>query len=143
MSVWLPRSNAIVWRSGIIRRSVLDVQRARPFAPAVLRSFPRHIHSSRPVLAPPDASSESNPAPPVPKEAPKASLPSRVWKKVKHEASHYWSGTKLLVSEIRISARLQRKILHGETLTRRERRQVCNSATYASSAWLMILRMPP
>lgn len=49
----------------------------------------------------------------------------RVWKKVKHEAEHYWNGSKLLVSEVRISARLQWKILHGETLTRRERRQVC------------------
>ena len=51
-------------------------------------------------------------------------LATRVWEKVKHEAHHYWSGTKLLVSEVRISARLQWKILQGETLTRRERRQV-------------------
>lgn len=54
----------------------------------------------------------------------KEPLGTRVWKKVKHEAAHYWSGTKLLVSEVRISARLQWKILHGEALTRRERRQV-------------------
>ncbi|KAH8117436.1 MRS7 family protein [Phellopilus nigrolimitatus] len=54
----------------------------------------------------------------------KAPVLIRVWKKVKHEAAHYWSGTKLLVSEVRISARLQWKILHGETLTRRERRQL-------------------
>jgi len=49
---------------------------------------------------------------------------TRVWKKVKHEAAHYWAGSKLLVSEVRISARLQWKILHGESLTRRERRQL-------------------
>ena len=54
----------------------------------------------------------------------KEPLGTRVWKKVKHEAAHYWHGTKLLISEVRISARLQWKILHGETLTRRERRQV-------------------
>ena len=54
----------------------------------------------------------------------KAALPTRIWNKVKHEAAHYWHGSKLLVSEVRISARLQWKILHGETLTRRERRQV-------------------
>lgn len=47
-----------------------------------------------------------------------------MWKKVKHEAQHYWHGSKLLVSEVRISARLQWKLLHGETLTRRERRQL-------------------
>jgi LETM1 and EF-hand domain-containing protein 1, mitochondrial len=54
----------------------------------------------------------------------KASVPTRVWKKVKQEAAHYWHGSKLLVSEVRISTRLQWKILHGESLTRRERRQV-------------------
>ena len=59
-------------------------------------------------------------------DAVKEPLGTRVWKKVKHEAAHYWHGSKLLVSEVRISARLQWKILHGETLTRRERRQVSN-----------------
>jgi len=58
------------------------------------------------------------------KPGPPAPLSTRVWKKVKHEAQHYWHGSKLLVSEVRISARLQWKILHGETLTRRERRQL-------------------
>jgi LETM1 and EF-hand domain-containing protein 1, mitochondrial len=47
-----------------------------------------------------------------------------VWKKVKHEAQHYWHGSKLLVSEVRIASRLQLKILRGGNLTRRERRQV-------------------
>ncbi|KAH9977368.1 LETM1-domain-containing protein [Lactifluus volemus] len=45
-------------------------------------------------------------------------------KKVKYEAQHYWHGTKLLAKEVSISARLQKKILQGETLTRRERRQL-------------------
>lgn len=49
---------------------------------------------------------------------------TRAWKKVKHEAQHYWHGSKLLVSEVRISARLQWKILQGDSLTRRERRQL-------------------
>ena len=52
---------------------------------------------------------------------------SRAWNKIKHEAQHYWHGSKLLAKEVRISARLQRKILQGETLTRRERRQVRGS----------------
>ncbi len=66
------------------------------------------------------------PAPPSAKEISTAQAPlaTRVWKKVKHEAQHYWHGSKLLVSEVRISARLQWKLLHGESLTRRERRQV-------------------
>lgn len=55
---------------------------------------------------------------------PKEPLLTRVWAKVKHEASHYWSGTKLLGKEIKISARLQMKLLRGKVLTRREKRQV-------------------
>ncbi|KAI0306805.1 LETM1-like protein-domain-containing protein [Multifurca ochricompacta] len=69
--------------------------------------------------------SSSPPSPPAPKNIKKTEpLLSRAWKKVKHEAQHYWHGSKLLAKEVRISARLQRKILQGETLTRRERRQL-------------------
>jgi len=56
-------------------------------------------------------------------EKPKKGLPGRAWAKVKEEASHYWHGTKLLGQEIKISAKLQYKVLQGSTLTRRERRQ--------------------
>jgi len=59
---------------------------------------------------------------------------SRVWNKIKHEAHHYWQGSKLLAKEVRISTRLQRKILQGETLTRRERRQVRGSYLTRSNA---------
>lgn len=50
---------------------------------------------------------------------------TRMWAKVKHEAAHYWHGSKLLVSEMRISLRLVFSLLQGKTLTRREKRQVC------------------
>jgi LETM1 and EF-hand domain-containing protein 1 len=43
---------------------------------------------------------------------------------IKHEAAHYWAGTKLLGQEIKISSKLQYKVLQGGSLTRRERRQV-------------------
>ena len=51
-------------------------------------------------------------------------LSTRVWDKVKHEAKHYWHGSKLLAKEVRISTRLQARLLRGKTLTRRERRQL-------------------
>lgn len=57
-------------------------------------------------------------------EAPKQPILTRAWVKIKHEANHYWDGTKLLASEIKISARLLRRTLQGKALTRRERRQV-------------------
>jgi len=52
-----------------------------------------------------------------------------VWQKVKHEAAHYWDGTKLLVAEVKISSKLALKMAAGYELTRREQRQVW-SASY-------------
>ena len=57
-----------------------------------------------------------------------APLMTRAWSKVKNEAAHYWHGSKLLAAGVRISSRLQWKLLHGDTLTRRERRQ-CRCTT--------------
>lgn len=59
----------------------------------------------------------------------KLPLPKRVWAIVKKEAAHYWAGTRLLGKEIRISGRLQWKVLNGGSLTRRERRQLRRTTT--------------
>lgn len=47
-----------------------------------------------------------------------------LWQKVKHEVQHYWDGTKLLATEVRISSRLALKMAAGYELTRREHRQL-------------------
>ena len=47
-----------------------------------------------------------------------------IWQKVKKEALHYWDGTKLLATEVRISSRLALKMAAGYELTRRETRQL-------------------
>ena len=47
--------------------------------------------------------------------------------KIKHEAQHYWDGTKLLAAEVRISTRLALKMAAGYELTRRESKQVCGN----------------
>ena len=47
-----------------------------------------------------------------------------VWQKVKKEATHYWDGTKLLATEVKISSRLALKMAAGYELTRRETRQL-------------------
>jgi LETM1 and EF-hand domain-containing protein 1, mitochondrial len=47
-----------------------------------------------------------------------------LWQKVKKEANHYWDGTKLLATEVKISSRLALKMAAGYELTRRENRQV-------------------
>ena len=47
-----------------------------------------------------------------------------VMQKVKREAQHYWDGTKLLATEIKISTRLALKMAAGYELSRREHRQL-------------------
>jgi LETM1 and EF-hand domain-containing protein 1 len=44
--------------------------------------------------------------------------------KVKREAQHYWDGTKLLATEVKISTRLALKMAAGYELSRREHRQL-------------------
>lgn len=47
-----------------------------------------------------------------------------IWEKVKHEAQHYWDGTKLLGYEVKVSFKLALKMFAGGGLTRREHRQL-------------------
>ncbi|KAG0279690.1 hypothetical protein BGZ95_000480 [Linnemannia exigua] len=47
-----------------------------------------------------------------------------IWVRVKKELVHYWHGTKLLGTEIKISTKLANRLLHGSKLTRREQRQL-------------------
>lgn len=51
------------------------------------------------------------------------------WKKVKDEVHHYYLGTKLLIADVRIAARLVRAVMNGHELTRRERRQLIRTST--------------
>ena len=55
-----------------------------------------------------------------PKEAKKLTL----GQKIKKEIQHYWDGTKLLATEVKISTRLAVKMAAGYELSRREHRQV-------------------
>ena len=121
MSLWLPRTSPSVLARYSTRSNLVR------YHPRI-RAFPRYQHAKPPPSF--ATKPQVEPIPPVPRERP---LTARIWKKVKHEAQHYWHGTKLLVSEVRISGRLQWKILHGETLTRRERRQVS-----FTSLWLFL-----
>ncbi|MDI1488397.1 MAG: LETM1 domain-containing protein ylh47 [Ramalina farinacea] len=57
-------------------------------------------------------------------EATKAQTKLTIWQKVKKEAAHYWDGTKLLGTEVRISFKLALKMAAGYELSRREHRQL-------------------
>ncbi|KAI0792876.1 LETM1-domain-containing protein [Abortiporus biennis] len=149
MSLWLPKSSPSLAARIIINnrpsrlptlhpRIITSYRSTTPQSPLFLLLRPQSTNSpSDPNRNVSTSSSSTEGATAEPKSTPTATPPpskevstlqaplaTRVWKKVKHEALHYWHGSKLLVSEVRISARLQWKILHGESLTRRERRQL-------------------
>jgi LETM1 and EF-hand domain-containing protein 1 len=129
MPLWLPRSPplalaAVTRRGHAVHPRVITYLHARHsmlITPHALHAWTISRLQSTSITTGPS----SPPTPKAPKNT-KSSEPviSRAWKKIKHEAQHYWHGSKLLAKEVRISTRLQRKILQGETLTRRERRQV-------------------
>ncbi|KAJ1833810.1 LETM1 domain-containing protein ylh47 [Coemansia sp. RSA 2711] len=54
----------------------------------------------------------------------KAERKLTLMEKIKHEAQHYWNGTKLFAKEMKISSRLVAKVAWGGQLTRREQRQL-------------------
>ena len=138
MSVWIPRRPPTLSHrvaSVVCTRSYHALTYQIPLARPVLssRSYPRTVLVARRWQSTKDTASVEAKVPTEAKPSPvttakddgaKPPVLKRAWQKVKHEAAHYWNGTKLLVSEVRISSRLQWKILQGETLTRRERRQV-------------------
>ncbi|MCJ1336202.1 hypothetical protein MMC09_001478 [Bachmanniomyces sp. S44760] len=57
-------------------------------------------------------------------EAKKEQKKLTLWQKVKKEVVHYWDGTKLLATEVRISSKLALKMAAGYELSRRENRQL-------------------
>ena len=138
MSLWLPRAPPAVLLRTFSRHphllltvrtyALASQQHSRlPLSPPYAHGWAQPALSSRQLHSTssqnePSATSGEKSLPPAPKE--EAPLATRIWKKVKHEAQHYWHGSKLLAAEVRISSRLQWKLLHGESLTRRERRQV-------------------
>jgi LETM1 and EF-hand domain-containing protein 1, mitochondrial len=127
MSVWIPRTSLRYSASRLIVLSHRPplTRNSRLLYPPLINP---HRYQSTTPPKPEHPPAEVKSSPPATKD-PQQPLSTRVWKKVKHELQHYWHGTKLLVSEVRISSKLQWKILQGETLTRRERRQV----------WLLLL----
>ena len=57
-------------------------------------------------------------------EAKKVENKMTLLQKIKHEVQHYWDGTKLLATEVKISTKLALKMAAGYELSRREHRQL-------------------
>ncbi|KAL4737817.1 LETM1-like protein-domain-containing protein [Aspergillus similis] len=62
-------------------------------------------------------------------ESKKESKKLTIGQKIKKEIQHYWDGTKLLATEVRISSRLALKMAAGYELSRREHRQLKRTVT--------------
>ncbi|KAK7713460.1 LETM1 domain-containing protein ylh47 [Diaporthe eres] len=58
------------------------------------------------------------------KRDPKKDKKLTIGQKIKKEVQHYWDGTKLLATEVRISTKLAVRMAAGYELTRREHRQL-------------------
>lgn len=58
-----------------------------------------------------------------------------IGQKVKKELQHYWDGTKLLATEVKISTRLALKMAAGYELSRREHRQVGLVSGWETLLW--------
>ncbi|KAL7570035.1 hypothetical protein ACA910_017075 [Epithemia clementina (nom. ined.)] len=54
---------------------------------------------------------------------------TKVQDMIKHEVNHYWVGTKLLWADIRTARDLLNKTLRGNSLTRRERKQLLRTVS--------------
>lgn len=50
--------------------------------------------------------------------------PKETWKMIKDTAHHYWYGTKLLWTEIKMAYQIVKRLLQGSDMTRRERLQL-------------------
>ncbi|KAL8762134.1 MAG: hypothetical protein Q9184_001819 [Pyrenodesmia sp. 2 TL-2023] len=57
-------------------------------------------------------------------EAKKEQKKLTIWQKVMREVHHYWDGTKLLATEVKISTKLALRMAAGYELSRRENRQL-------------------
>lgn len=58
-------------------------------------------------------------------QAKKAVAKVTIWQKIKGEILHYYHGFRLLGLDMKVSAKLIWRILHGKELSRREHRLVC------------------
>ena len=59
--------------------------------------------------------------------------------KIKKELLHYWDGTKLLATEVRISSKLALKMAAGYELSRRENRQVSRLQSTLTPSTLILM----
>lgn len=132
----LPSTACIRYHSESLGRAVLPARCPRPLYPYYTSSFirpgcvsARPLHSSSAWLqevkdtAEPDKG-DSVPAASGTQASPPAVPKKSLGQKVLDELKHYYHGFRLLGIDTKIAGRMVWRLLHGQQLTRRERRRV-------------------
>ncbi len=55
--------------------------------------------------------------------------PKKTWIAIKEEIHHYWIGSKLLWSEMKVATDILKRVIEGHGMTRRERMQLLRTTT--------------
>ncbi|KAJ2862751.1 LETM1 domain-containing protein ylh47 [Coemansia erecta] len=92
---------------------------------AILRTDSKGDKASVGKEQKPEVDKRSDTSVPVKHTPPKKTI----MEKIKHEALHYWHGTKLFAKEVKLSSKLVVKVAWGGQLTRREQRQLRRTFT--------------
>uniref|UniRef100_A0A671QTH3 Leucine zipper-EF-hand containing transmembrane protein 2 n=1 Tax=Sinocyclocheilus anshuiensis TaxID=1608454 RepID=A0A671QTH3_9TELE len=133
----LPSTACIRYHSEFLSRVAVTARCPRPLYPCYTSSFirpgciaARPLHSScawlqevkdtpEPVKGEPVLAASGTQPPPAPPAVPRKSLGQRVLDELKH----YYHGFRLLGIDTKIAGRMVWRLLHGQQLTRRERRR--------------------
>uniref|UniRef100_A0A673L2B3 LETM1 domain-containing protein LETM2, mitochondrial-like n=1 Tax=Sinocyclocheilus rhinocerous TaxID=307959 RepID=A0A673L2B3_9TELE len=133
----LPSTACIRYHSEFLSRVAVTARCPRPLYPCYTSSFirpgciaARPLHSScawlqevkdtpEPVKGEPVLAACGTQLPPAPPAVPRKSLGQRVLDELKH----YYHGFRLLGIDTKIAGRMAWRLLHGQQLTRRERRR--------------------
>ncbi|CAG0925976.1 unnamed protein product, partial [Notodromas monacha] len=65
----------------------------------------------------------------APPSVPATALKPSIWERIKKEAAHYYHGFRLLFLNVRVCKKYVKKILRGETLSRRENQQLVRTVS--------------
>lgn len=141
----LPSTACIRYHSELLGRIAVTARCPRPLYPNTSSYVRPGCISARPIHSscswlqevkdtpadsehiksdPVPAASATQP-PPAPPALPRKSLGQRVLDELKH----YYHGFRLLGIDTKIAGRMVWRLLHGQQLTRRERRRVCAEGT--------------
>uniref|UniRef100_A0A673GZG6 LETM1 domain-containing protein LETM2, mitochondrial-like n=1 Tax=Sinocyclocheilus rhinocerous TaxID=307959 RepID=A0A673GZG6_9TELE len=136
----LPSTACICYHSEFLSRAAVTARCPRPLYPCYTSSYirpgcvaARPLHSScawlqevkdtaagsEPIKGEPVPAASGTQPPPAPPAVPRKSLGQRV----QDELKHYYHGFRLLGIDTKIAGRMVWRLLHGQQLTRRERRR--------------------